>query len=141
MAERADNQEQGPSLAATARMVGLLRAFEKNAEVQIPTVVFNDKQCFRQEHESIGRFVDLVYEDDWIVGFDWSSWDEGREIAADLTRVANAGMMTIRKLITALVRNERFCEGALQDAYERGLLMAILRRIEALRGEDDDAIS
>ena len=138
MDERTDNQEQGPSPAAIARMVGLLSAFEKDTLVQIPTVVFNDKQCFRQEHESIGRFVELVYEDDWIIGFDWTSWDEGREIAADLTRVATADMLTIRKLIAALVRNERFCEGALQDAYERGLITAIILRIKDNTGEDHD---
>ncbi len=133
MDERIDKQEESPGVAAIARMVGLLSAFEKDTLVQIPTVVFNDEQCYRPEHQAIGRFVELVYEDDWIIGFDWSSWDEGREIASDLTRVANADMLTIRKLITALVRNERFCEGALQDAYERGLITAIILRIKTIQ--------
>ena len=141
MDERTDNQRQGPSPAAMTRMVEMLSAFEKDTLVQRPTVVFNDEQCFRQEHESIGRFVELVYEDDWIIGFDWSSWDEGREIASDLSRVASADLLTIRKLITALVRNERFCEGALQDAYERGLIRAIILRIKDNTGEDYDSDS
>ena len=135
MDERTDKQEHSPDPAAMARMVQLLDSFEKNAVDQVPTFIVDGKQCYRQEHESIGRFVELVYEDDWVIGFDWSRWDEGREIASDITRVANADMLTIRKLITALVRNERFCEGALQDAYEQGLIAAIIRRIEMMMKE------
>ncbi len=116
-------------------MVQLLDSFEKNTVDQVPTFIVDGEQCFRQEHESIGRFVELAYEDDWVIGFDWTSWDEGREIAADLARVASADMLTIRKLITALVRNERFFEGALQDAYDRGLITAIILRIQETWGE------
>jgi len=34
------------------------------------------------------------------------------------------------KLITAIVRNNRFCEGALVSAFESGLILKILKSIE-----------
>ncbi len=34
------------------------------------------------------------------------------------------------KLITAIVRNDRFCEGALVSAFESGLILKILKSIE-----------
>ncbi len=36
-------------------------------------------------------------------------------------------------LLTALVRQERFNEGALAHAFDTGLLLAIVERAEALR--------
>ncbi len=120
-----DNVLPGPGPEAIVRMVGLLSDFEKETLVECRGAFGS----VYQEHAGIRPFVDLAYEDNWVVGFDWPEWDEGRELAADPERIASVDMLTIRKLITALVRNERFCEGALQGAYERGVIQAILSRI------------
>ena len=91
---------------------------------------------YREEHPAIETFVELAYADGWMLpGFDWGSWDEGRAIAGDPARIKGTDLLTIRKLITALVRNERFCDGALQSAYNRGAIQAILHRIDQLRTE------
>ena len=89
-----------------------------------------------EEHAAIEPFVRLAYDDGWMLpGFDWASWDEGRTIAGDPVRIKDTDLLTIRKLITALVRNERFCDGALQATYDRGVIQAILRRIDQLLTE------
>ncbi len=40
------------------------------------------------------------------------------------------------KLITAIVRNDRFCEGALVSAFESGLILKILKSIKRQLGLD-----
>lgn len=37
---------------------------------------------------------------------------------------------TTCKLITAIVRNDRFCEGALDSAFESGFMLRILKSME-----------
>ncbi len=122
------------------RMARLSDDFDMDRPVETPSgLSMNGQSLFREQHESIDVFVGLAYDDGWICpGFDWVNWDEGRAIASDTARVAEADMLTVRQLITALVRNERFCEGALQSAYEQGLIGAILRRIQLLHDEQKE---
>ena len=42
-------------------------------------------------------------------------------------------MQQLQKLLTALIRQDRFVTGALAGAFESGLLTAIVRRVEQLR--------
>jgi hypothetical protein len=72
----------------------------------------------------------------WVVaGFDWPAWSQTREaehLLHDPAAVAAATIADLEKLITTLVRKERFSEGTLAWAFERGLLRAIVERAEAL---------
>jgi hypothetical protein len=43
----------------------------------------------------------------------------------------------LAKVLTVLIRQDRFDEGALQSAFDMGLLTAIIRRAEALLEERD----
>ena len=38
----------------------------------------------------------------------------------------------LQRLLTVLIRQERFVDGALESAFESGLLVRILRRVAAL---------
>jgi hypothetical protein len=81
----------------------------------------------------ISDFVRLAYADGWMMlDFDWPAWEEGREIAGSPERIAECDLDTIHKLITALVRSDRFCEGALASAWQHGSIEAILQRIRTL---------
>jgi hypothetical protein len=124
-----DNVLPGPGPEAIVRMLALFDGFEKETLVERRGAFGS----VYQEHASIEAFVDLVNEDNWVVGFDWPEWNEGRELAAAPERIASVDLLTIRKLMTALVRNDRFCEGTLQGAYERGVIRAILLRIATLQ--------
>lgn len=90
-------------------------------------------------------FVDALSGSGWVQPFDWMTWlstPEGRRLLSDRGNVADASIEQLMRLVTALVRQERFAEGALAGAYESGMLAAIARRAEELAAalDFDDAI-
>ena len=66
-----------------------------------------------------------------IISFDWGAWEEGRELTSnDEFDFDTLDIPEKCKLITAIVRNDRFCDGALVSAFESGLISRILKSIE-----------
>ena len=79
----------------------------------------------------VSQFLEIVYAMPIVIGFDWGAWDEGRKMARDENFVFDSvDLITKCKLITAIVRNDRFCEGALVAAFESGLILNILKSME-----------
>ena len=79
----------------------------------------------------VSQFLKIVYSIPIIISFNWGAWNEGRKIANTPNfNFDNANLVTKCKLITALVRNDRFCDGALASAFESGLILKILKSIE-----------
>lgn len=71
----------------------------------------------------VSKFVEVVYAIP-IISFDWGAWEEGRKIANDENFAFDSvDLLTKCKLITAIVRNDRFCEGALVSAFEYNTLI------------------
>jgi hypothetical protein len=86
-----------------------------------------------------GEFVQAAYDAGWVKSFDWSSWvntPEAQELNNSTSYISAASEEQISKLLTAHIRSDRFCDGALQSAFESGVLTAIVRRAEALLEED-----
>lgn len=77
----------------------------------------------------IDKFLEIVYNIPIIIQFDWPDWDEGRKIARPDFDFDTLDIPTKCKLITAIVRNDRFYEGALINAFESGLILNILKSI------------
>ena len=74
----------------------------------------------------------------WIVPFDWPAWmatAEAKALVNDHGRVASASVEELSRLLTAIVRSDRFTEGSIAGAFESGLIGAILARAEVLAGE------
>ena len=84
---------------------------------------------YSNHSEVVLRFLKAVYDIPIIISFDWGSWNEGREIANDESfDFESIDIPTKCKLITAFVRNDRFCDGALIEVFEsdtQGLLVFI----------------
>jgi hypothetical protein len=84
------------------------------------------------------RFVTEMASVGLVYPFDWPSWasgEEGRRLLSGPDAVAAATAAQLGKLLTTVVRGDRFSEGALASAYERGLLTAAARRArDLLRG-------
>jgi len=79
----------------------------------------------------VSKFLEIVYDMPIIIDFDWGAWEKGRKIARDEDCDFNRlDLPTKCKLITAIVRNDRFCEGALVSAFESGLILRILKSIK-----------
>jgi hypothetical protein len=67
--------------------------------------------------------------------FDWPAWHQTEEAQALMHDRAVLGTATpdqLIKLLTALIRGDRFTEGNLAEAFEAGLLAAIARRASEL---------
>jgi hypothetical protein len=88
------------------------------------------------QSEWAAQFVDMLYRSGWVLeGFDWPSWtetSEGKALHSDLGAIAAANGGQLTKLLTALVRGERFGEGTLAKAFDDGLLLAAAERAEHL---------
>jgi hypothetical protein len=72
----------------------------------------------------------------WIqVGFDWSTWartDEGRRLLEEPAAMADATPEQIARLLTTIIRADRFNEGQLDWAWQSGLVGRLLDRVAAL---------
>ncbi len=79
----------------------------------------------------ISRFLKIVYNIPIIISFNWVAWEEGLKIVnnADFD-FDTLDIITKCKLITAIVRNDRFCNGVLTSAFHSGLILKILKSIE-----------
>ena len=91
----------------------------------------DDKTPYLVEKAIVHDFRNAIYEIPIAVIFDWSSWKEGRKIANDdHLDFDSIDIPTKCKLITAIVRNDRFCEGALVAAFESGFILKVLTSIQ-----------
>ena len=83
-----------------------------------------------REGPVVSQFLEAVYDIPIIIDFNWGSWDEGRSIASNPGfDYDTVDIPTKCKLITAFVRNDRFCEGALASNFEDGTILRILKSI------------
>ena len=83
------------------------------------------------ESPIVSQFLDIVYGLPIIINFDWGAWEEGRKIASnDDFDYDTLDLPAKCKLITSIVRSDRFCEGTLVSAFESGLILRILKSIE-----------
>lgn len=93
---------------------------------------------FSASHEVIA-FVDMAYELGWVIeDFDWPGWGETPEaqrLREDPAAVAKANPEQLARLLTALIRVDRFVEGALASAFDSGLLTRITERASQLLEE------
>lgn len=90
-----------------------------------------DQTPYYIEKPIVSKFLEIVYSLPIIIVFDWAEWDEGRKIASDANfDFDRIDIPTKCKLISAIVRNDRFCEGALISAFESGQILKILESIE-----------
>ena len=77
-------------------------------------------------------------EDGWVRSdFDWGEWKqtpEAVELLESPDALARATTDQLSKLLTVIIRQEKFCDGAMASAYDSGLITAILRRAVSLCG-------
>ena len=107
-----------------------------------PTFVFGTMDCtpgvvpFYEFTETAAQFIQAAYDLGWVLtDFDWSSWDDAHRYVGDPAAVEHASIADIERLLTAHIRQDRFCEGHLGAMYDSGHLTAILRRLCAIAEE------
>jgi uncharacterized protein DUF6508 len=84
-------------------------------------------------------FTSAVARGGWMVmGFDWMTWlgtEEGEALRDRPEALAAASADDLSRLITAIVRSDRFVEGSKVGAFESGLLARIAQRAATLLAE------
>ena len=82
------------------------------------------------------KFMDAAYKHGWVMmDFDWPVWSQSEEAYAlrdDEAKLAAATPEQLWRLLTVVIRQERFAEGAVLGAFESGLILGIVRRAAAL---------
>jgi len=79
----------------------------------------------------IHEFVQFMYDKKLIIIFAWTEWQEGRDWYAlqDDSKYDKLDVETALKLLTAVIRNDRFNNGALVDAFESDVFPKILQKL------------
>jgi hypothetical protein len=119
------------------RLVGFLDAFERPGFVFVswpdpPPGVMG----WADYSDAARAFIEAAHESGFVCrDFDWPSWKEreGRRLYEHPRAIEEANLPALRRFVTALVRQDRFCEGALGAAFTDGVLTRILRRLRVLR--------
>jgi hypothetical protein len=66
----------------------------------------------------------------------WANTPEAIALHGDRAVLARATPDQLAMLLTALIREDRFNQGALGDSFESGIMTAIARRAKELAGPD-----
>jgi hypothetical protein len=82
-------------------------------------------------------FIAALKEGAWLLGapfspVDWIQSPEGQLLTRHPAALAKATSEQLARLLTTLLRQERFSDGTLSDAFDRGILLAVVRRAEML---------
>jgi len=85
------------------------------------------------------KLLKVFYKQGWaLTEFDWPAWTQTREYARlreGKAALSKATPDQLARLLTVIVRQDRFVEGSLNGAHKSGLLIKILRRAAELEAE------
>ena len=98
-----------------------------------------------QNGEGLDRldgFVQAAYQYEWVSSdVNWGEWKqtpEAEKLRDEPDVLSQASEYDLVCLLTTCIRQERFCEGSLESAYESGLLTGILQRADSLLSDNSD---
>jgi hypothetical protein len=87
----------------------------------------------------VDRFVEDMYAAKLVRPVDWMRWagtPEAQQLISDPAAISGASHDDLINLLTTILRGERFSDGEIASAYERGTLLAIAQRAQALLDGD-----
>ena len=90
--------------------------------------------------EPAQEFLEAAYERGWLnVDFDWPEWSQSERaerLREDPAALASAESEDLSRLLTVCIRQDRFAEGALLEAFDSGLILRIVQRANAILVEE-----
>lgn len=86
------------------------------------------------ESDTVREFYKMLHHQRILIGFDYTSWLKETGFVEHPEKIQNTSVGDLRKLLTSIVRGDRFCEGLLGGEFRNGNIPAILRRLKELRG-------
>jgi hypothetical protein len=99
---------------------------DRAGAIELPWVEYSDE---------VDRFVADMYRVQIVHDIDWMRWaatPRGSSLLDDPAQVATATADELSALLTAVIRGERFGDGQIEAAFERGVLQAAARRAAEL---------
>ena len=82
------------------------------------------------------EFYRELHEQGFVTNFNWlDSTLESNDLSHYYELLEDADIMTLRKLITIIVRHDKHNEGFFADVIDSGLLLAMLNRLKVLNEE------
>ena len=91
--------------------------------------------------EVASDFIKVCYDMKWVQpNFDWGAWkdsDEAARLRDEPSTLEKATPEQLERLLTVLIRQDRFVEGALGHAFESGLLLRTVRRAGVLASDPE----
>lgn len=89
---------------------------------------------FVNQSQIVTRFVDVIRKLEITPVFDWMEWSEGKSMLEHKeTDYHNLDTVTLCKLLTVILRADRFAEGYLVGRFNDGTLLDILKALEQKR--------
>lgn len=87
--------------------------------------------------EEMSQFMRDLYEQGFIVSFNWREWaEEGQRYVNNATLLNSASLETLQKLLTMHARMDRFISGGyFAEMISNGHMRAILERLSVIRRE------
>jgi len=82
-------------------------------------------------HELAKKSMDFLYDNKLIIKFDWGKWDEGREFFKNNgpNKYDIIDREFTLKLLTAVARNDRFCDGVWGNLFESGTALILFKKL------------
>jgi hypothetical protein len=86
-------------------------------------------------NEVVSEFLQVLYDNGWVTAaFDWTEWEQfAQEFVDSPKKIEKADARTIQQLLTTHCRTDQFCEGHIASMFENGHIVALLRRLKAIR--------
>lgn len=81
--------------------------------------------------DGVNNFLTTLNETKFLIVFDWVKWD-GHLLLGNIKYIKQSDLLTLRKLMTYILRRERMCDGVLLNAIKDGSIKAILERLQEI---------
>ena len=105
-----------------AEKFGILHGVEKQPDGSMTLPWYENRPV-------VTEFTQGLHDRQLNVVFDWGKWKRGEKLFADPSLIARATVVDCLKLITLCVRKDRFSDGFMAEALERGVITACLKRL------------
>ena len=83
--------------------------------------------------EQASSFLEACYAHNFVQAFNWGEWvEENRELAENGFGIEELDLEGVVKLLTSLIRGDRFCGGLLLAAMEDSRIFRILNQLDKI---------
>lgn len=115
-------------------MSNIIEPDEINSWIEKVTPAQLEQALSLAETADTSEFLTYFYEELFVINFDWGSWDEGRQfLKSENPDYGSTDEVFCYKLMAAIIRNDRFFEGALKSNLKNGTIPKIIERLIELK--------